>query len=82
MGAFAGAFPFPLAFVFAAGGALAATPVMGLSGKRAWISLRKGDAACYYPKNMRKDATFSFVFLPQKNKQIRWEAGRGLSFFT
>jgi hypothetical protein len=25
---------------------------------------------------------FFFVFLPKKNKQIRWEAGRGLSFFT
>ena len=25
---------------------------------------------------------FSFVFFAQKKKQIRWEAGRGLSFFT
>jgi hypothetical protein len=69
-----------LAFVFAAGGALVATPVMGLSGKRAWISLR--EALNVKPAFYLIKTFFSFVFFTPKKKQIRWEAGRGLSFFT
>jgi hypothetical protein len=58
-----------LAFVFAAGGALAATPVMGLSGKRACPRFYRGQQrrrGLFLLKNF-----FSFVFLSKKNKQIR-----------
>jgi hypothetical protein len=38
---------------------------------------QKGEPAFYLIKTF-----FPFVFFAPKKKQIRWEAGRGLSFFT